>query len=251
MASSAVHFRAHFPPPSYTVGLARTEQDLIRCQQLRHEVSLEAGISTPTGDTIRDHRHYGTDDRHIVVTSNRDAKPVATARLSIESGKNGPSMFQCKNQFRIVPISTGPGRGMELGRICIHRDYRNIKVINTLWQGFASLIVIHKIDYVFTTVDIACKDDGEYVRMVSRHLSQHYAAPPSWRAVPNSPLPGGLQQKNVSVVLPSMLKTYLRYGAVVCGEPCWNAPARIATFLLLLERNAIHKRHYKALAEHI
>jgi putative hemolysin len=250
MASSSTNFQPHYRAPAYTVCLARTDKEILQCQQLRCEV-FQGDREDIANHHGLDHAPVGLDCRQLMVKDNVRGKVIATASLKFEATINTPGRFDSESKFHMQSILTLTGRTMEIGRTCIHKEYCNRSVIKALWLGLASLIVIHKIDYVFTTVSVSTADGGQYAHMVAHYVNHHCIAPEMFRVVPKSrqgpnPLP-----TSFSTVLPSVLKTYLRYGAVVCGEPYWNIEENTAEFLLLLEHSAVNKRYQKALAEHI
>jgi putative hemolysin len=47
------------------------------------------------------------------------------------------------------------------------------------------------------------------------------------------------------VILPTLLKAYLRQGAVICGEPYWDAAFGVADVFVLLQCDQITNRYIK------
>ncbi len=70
---------------------------------------------------------------------------------------------------------------------------------------------------------------------------------PEYRAFPHTPLPVDELRTDADVVLPPLLKGYLRFGAKICGAPAWDPDFNTADFLTLLrlpEINARYARHF-------
>ena len=49
--------------------------------------------------------------------------------------------------------------------------------------------------------------------------------------------------------MPPLLKAYMRLGARICGEPCWDEDFQVADVFILLKRDELcprYARHFKA-----
>ena len=226
--------------PHYIVSLAGTENEVLQCAQLQN-------LANPTGVAI--HHPYR---RHLMVKEVSSGKIVATVGLMFGSPSAKLDDFECQSKFHLQSVSVLPARFLELSMPRFTADHRNRKVITTLWQGLASLIVIHKIDYIFCSASISIADGGQYALQLAALALHHHGAPPLLRVSPKSPPPALEQYKSELTVIPTQeLKHYLRFGAMVCGEPNWNIHAQMAELLILLDCNAISKRYNKPMAEHI
>ena len=54
---------------------------------------------------------------------------------------------------------------------------------------------------------------------------------------------------NVIAEMPPLLKAYMRLGAKICGEPCWDEDFQVADVFILLKRDELcprYARHFKA-----
>lgn len=54
---------------------------------------------------------------------------------------------------------------------------------------------------------------------------------------------------NVIAQMPPLLKAYMRLGAKICGEPCWDETFQVADVFILLKRDELcprYARHFKA-----
>ena len=66
--------------------------------------------------------------------------------------------FYSSGEFELSMIDSLPGRVMEVGRTCVHADYRSGAVIATLWQGIAACVVNEGYDYLFGCASIELAD---------------------------------------------------------------------------------------------
>ena len=72
---------------------------------------------------------------------------------------------------------------------------------------------------------------------------------PHLRAEPRTPLPALQVPENLSAEMPPLLKAYMRLGAKICGEPCWDRDFQVADVFILLKRDELcprYARHFKA-----
>jgi hypothetical protein len=253
MSVSSINLTPKRQSPVYTVCLAGTEEEVRQCLWL-----LDSTVSNCHGSitgaceknpvTLENPAPHC---RYLMVKEFHSGETVAAAHLLFEPLEGGPIGFDCESKFYLAPLLALPGRLMEITKLCCHKNHHNSKVITTLWQGLASVMVIHKIDYIFSTVSISIADGGQYARRIADFIQIQHAAAPSLLVQPKSALSCPKYHDEVQVLLPRELKNYLRYGAVVCGEPYWNKRDGLAEILLFLDRNTISKYYLKSLAEHI
>ena len=81
-------------------------------------------------------------------------------------------------------------------------------------------------------------------RLRDSHLSTELL-----HAEPRTPLPELELPDNVTAQLPPLLKAYMRLGAKICGEPCWDPDFQVADIFILLKREELcprYARHFKA-----
>jgi len=63
------------------------------------------------------------------------------------------------------------------------------------------------------------------------------------------PLPALDLPSNVIAEMPPLLKAYMRLGAKICGEPCWDEDFQVADVFILLKRDELcprYAKHFKA-----
>ena len=80
-------------------------------------------------------------------------------------------------------------------------------------------------------------------------LRERYLCNEHLRAEPKKPLPALDLPSNVIAEMPPLLKAYMRLGAKICGEPCWDEDFQVADVFILLKRDELcprYARHFKA-----
>src|SRR5690606_8083747 len=98
---------------------------------------------------------------------------------------------------------------------------------------------------------IPMRDGGLQAEAIMQRLRERYLCQQHLRAEPRQPLPALELPSNLVPNLPPLLKAYLRLGAKICGEPCWDPAFQVADVFILLQRDQLcprYARHFKAAA---
>jgi putative hemolysin len=136
---------------------------------------------------------------------------------------------------------------VEIGRSCVHADYRGGAVITLLWSGLADYLRVRDYDYLMGCASISMADGGHTAASVYRRLAETRLAPVEWQVFPRHPLQLDQLDDTLKLSTPPLIKGYLRVGAFVCGEPAWDADFNTADLMLLLsvkEMNQLYARHF-------
>ncbi|KAA1172036.1 GNAT family N-acetyltransferase [Marinobacter salinexigens] len=227
--------------------------DMTRCptqveaaQRLRYRVFSEEygsdlgaeipGIDADAYDAVCD---------HLIVTDMETGELVATTRILHQSNIGPVDGFYSAGEFDLTALESLPGTVAELGRTCVHPDYRNGATISLLWSAVAEYLISHNVDYMIGCASIGMSDGGLKAWRIARHLQQEYLADEHFRVSPLRELPH-LTHTTVaerSVDVPPLIRAYMRLGARVCGEPCWDPEFRCADLLVLLEVDKLSARY--------
>ena len=93
------------------------------------------------------------------------------------------------------------------------------------------------------------QDGGIQARAIMQRLRERHLCTEHLRAEPKNPLPHLDVPANVIAQMPPLLKAYMRLGAKICGEPCWDEDFQVADVFILLKRDELcprYARHFKA-----
>ncbi len=230
--------------PKLAVALAGTEEEILQCQKLRYQVfadEMGAVIDTTIPGVDRD--SFDLLSKHLLVRDTRSGEIVGTTRLLADRILEDGARYYSETEFDMKNVLELPGRFMEVGRTCIHPDYRNGSTISVLWQGLARMIVLHDVDYLIGCASIPMNDGGANVAAVMEYLREKYFAAPHLRVYPQNIVPEPVTAAVGPARVPSLLKAYLRLGAVICGEPCWDPQFSVADVFVLMDRNQIERRY--------
>jgi len=229
------------------------EKTLNRCFSLRYDVfATEMGAELHNHHDEMDVDAFDPHCHHLAVFDNRTNEIVATTRLLDKAGSEITGGFYSESEFNLDQILKPELRYLEVGRTCIHPDYRRGSALPMLWQGIARFVVENKIDYLFGCCSIPLSNGDKYLNTAMQHLRAKHFSPKDLRVQPRIPL--RLEQdgpKADDILLPTLLKAYLRQGATVCGEPHWDAAFGVADVFVLLECSRISQRYAKHFIDRI
>jgi putative hemolysin len=230
--------------PRLVFQYARTPMEVREAQKLRWRVFAEemgANLTSPEAGVDADRWDDWCD--HLMVRDTRSGEVVGTYRILNAANAQRAGGFYSDTEFDLTRLQHLRPDIMEVGRACVHPDYRSGASIAVLWAGLADYIKSHGVRYLMGCASISMSDGGHVAASVYRQLAQHHAAPAEWRVFPSCPLPLEKLEDNLNAEIPPLIKAYLRVGALVCGEPAWDPDFNTADCLLLLPTAQMDQRY--------
>jgi putative hemolysin len=229
--------------PDLHVGLAREDEELRAAQRLRYRVfagemqarlhSEEPGLDVDPFDAYC---------RHLIVRDRRSDEVVACMRVLLDVDAQRAGSFYSETEFDLGNLITAPGRVMEIGRVCVHPEYRGGMVVSMLWAGLARFFQVAQFNRILGCASIPMLGDGANAMAAFATLAERYMAPEEFRVRPKLPLP--LRDGPVPPArIPSLLLAYMRLGARICGEPCWDPDFNTADVVVLLDPADLRQRY--------
>ncbi|MGY8524121.1 GNAT family N-acetyltransferase [Paracidovorax citrulli] len=238
--------------PALSVAWARHQDEVVEAQRLRYKVFAEemgARLSSSTPDLDVDMFDAYCD--HLIVRDQATLKVVGTYRVLAPHQAKRIGCLYSESEFDLVRLAHLKPKMVELGRSCVHRDYRTGSVIMALWGGLGEYMQRYGIESMLGCASVPIHDGGHYAASLSRVFQQRYLAPIEYHAFPRLPLPVEELNQSLEVEPPALIKGYLRLGARICGLPAWDPDFNVADFLTLLrinEMNPRYARHFLGLA---
>ncbi len=229
----------------FEIKLAENSEEVRSAQRLRYQVFVEEmgcrlscvhdeGIDVDPFDALCD---------HIIVVDRQTGATIGTYRLLRRSRLGPQGRFYAEGEFDIASIRRLPGEVLELGRSCVHRDYRRKAIMNRLWARILAYGREHRVTYLFGCSSVYTAEPKEVSRFYDI-LSRRYGAPSACRVTPLKGrevpdlTPGILkrrEEKEVLLKLPALIRSYLKVGARVCGPPAWDKEFGTVDFFVLLD----------------
>jgi len=185
---------------------------------------------------------------HLMIIDTKSNSCVGTYRLNCSLFNN---RFYSETEFGIAPIIALPGVKLELGRACVQKEYRRGITLALLWRGMSEYVKLTQTRYLFGCSSVKTTDPLE-TAVVRRYLLEHYPCVPAMRVAPHEPhaikalglytaLADSLDEKiitaNAKRMVPSLLQSYLKAGAVICGDPALDEEFHCVDFFTLLDLN--------------
>lgn len=223
---------------------------LREAQALRYRVfSAEFGARLDGAELGLDRDHYDIHCRHIGVRDLQSGQLVATTRLLDHQAAAGLGGYYSEEEFALHGLAGLEGPLLEIGRTCVDSAYRNGATIAVLWGELAEVLNEGGYRYLMGCASISMQDGGIQARAIMQRLRERYLCTEHLRAEPRHPLPQLDLPGNVIAEMPPLLKAYMRLGAKICGEPCWDRDFQVADVFILLKRDELcprYARHFKA-----
>jgi putative hemolysin len=241
--------------PNFQIKLARTEEERKQAYRLRYEIFLkELGDNSHMlpAEGIETDIYDGSCD-HLVIIDTEKNLTVGTYRL-LSGSKVDPKIgFYAEKIFEISKIKNLGKNILELGRSCVHKDYREGLIIDLLWKGIAEYIKQNNIRYLFGSVRLLTTDPLEVSEIFSL-IKEKYYAPESMRIRPlkESTFEELIELKvsdckKTFLKLPALVKGYLRLGLKVYGAPAWDRHLESVVLFVALDINEMtpsYRKHF-------
>ncbi|WP_137938901.1 GNAT family N-acyltransferase [Chitinivorax sp. B] len=229
-----------------SVALATTSEEVLEAQRLRYQVfAEEMGARLDGQEPGIDQDMFDPFCEHLLVRNEISGEVVGTYRILAPSQARKIGNYYSESEFDLVRLANLRNRMVEVGRSCVHPDYRSGGVITLLWSGLANYMVRNSYEYLIGCASISMADGGHNAVGIYNQIKDKYSSPIEWRAFPRCPLPMSAIEGSRDVSLPPLIKGYLRVGAMVCGEPAWDPDFNTADLLMLLPMSHMDKRYLR------
>jgi len=238
---------------NFVVKTADTPEELYEALRLRHDVFIE--------ELLHKHKKTGLDidrfDRkcdHLLIIDKKTEQLIGTYRLqsSLHTKK-----WYTATEFHMRNIKKLPGNKLELGRACVHPEYRTGVTIALLWEGIHAYVLASDTKYMFGCSSIKTMDKDDirkiyYYLQQQEHLTHEHKVRPKGKFNVHG-LRGHLKRHphhhepidyhDIADKLPSLLQSYLKLGAKVCGRPAIDKSFRCIDFLTLLDMTQLREEY--------
>ncbi|WP_172295414.1 GNAT family N-acetyltransferase [Pseudoruegeria sp. HB172150] len=218
--------------PEFEVRLAAGPDDLRAAQRLRYEVFVkELGGSGPLVDHAagleRDELDPHFDHLMLFDRARKGEQVVGVYRLLRYDQAAQLGRYYSETEYDLTPLLFSGRRLLELGRSCLHRDYRGGTAMYELWSGLADYVLKHGIEVLFGVASFHGTDTRSLAAPLSLLHHRHLASPElrvraradhyqDMNLLPEHEIDRVAAMRAV----PALIKAYLRLGGFV-GEGAW------------------------------
>ena len=226
-----------------SISWARHADEVLEAQRLRWKIFVEelgARVSTPQPgydidifDPYCDH----------LLARDAEGRLVGTYRVLPPHQAKRVGGLYSETEFDLTRLLHLRARLLELGRACVHREYRSGGVIMALWAGLADYMRRNDLNAMIGCSSVSMRDGGHYAASLWAQLRTRHLAPVEDRVQPRLALPVDSLRQDLQAQPPALLKGYLRVGARICGAPSWDPDFNTADFPLLMRLDDVKQRY--------
>jgi putative hemolysin len=214
--------------PHFQLRLAGSEAEMRAAQRLRYRVFVtelggdgalvdhDAGLEADRFDPFFD---------HLMLLDHRraeDDRVVGVYRVMRTDQATRAGQFYSEDEYDLTRLRATGRPLLELGRSCVHPDYRGGTAMMHLWNGLAEYIATHGIEVMFGVASFHGLDPAPLAGPLSL-LHHRHLAPADIRPVARD---AGFQAMDLIAAddldrpaairaMPALIKAYLRLGGFV------------------------------------
>jgi len=229
-----------------TSSIARSSAEVQEAQRIRFKVfGEEMGANLPHPELGLDVDRFDAYCDHLLVRNSNDNKVVGTYRMLPPEQALKAGGYYSETEFDMTRLANLRGSMVEVGRSCVHPDFRDGATITQLWSGLAEYVMKNGHEYLIGCASISMGDGGHYAASVYDKVCQLHAAPTEYTVFPHCALPLHALNRNLDVSIPPLIKGYLRLGAYIAGQPAWDPDFNCADLFILLPVSRMNPKYAK------
>ena len=248
-----------------TVGWASSDDDLRAVQRLRYDVFVVEMGAVPCDEDVEDCERLERDrfdpfcDHLLVRAPASAAQPrgavIGTYRVLRPKQARRAGGFYCETEFDLRPLDILREKTVELGRSCVHPDWRSGAVMMAMWRALGEYMHSYQLDTMIGCASIWVGDNGAMASAIWEHLRHAYLVDERWQIRPRDAtiLPAiDASRRNIVVPpssIPPLIKGYLRCGARLLGPPAFDRAFNTADLPMMMQFSDITSRYRKHFLE--
>jgi putative hemolysin len=224
--------------------MAESLEDLIDCQRLRYLVfNCELGEGLDSSARIGlDRDRYDFICDHLMVRNISTGQLVGTYRMQSGFRAKGNLGYYSEQFFDFAPYEGIRAEVLELGRACVHTEFRNSAVLHMLWKGIARYATSCGARYLLGCSSVTSQDENEGIALYDQ-LREKYLIEPSLRTKPRPHFTcRATSTSTPAPATPRLFRAYLEVSARLCGLPAIDREFKTIDFLTLIDLQRIPDR---------
>jgi putative hemolysin len=236
--------------PRFAVSVATTSAEIEEALRLRWQVFVEEQGACPDANAkpgIETDR-FDAHCHHLVVRDLENDVAVGTYRVLMADQAELLDGFYTEQEFDLGGLSAHRRYIVEIGRSCVHPDYRSGVVIAMLWTGLAGLILGTDARFLIGCASVSMRDGGQEAASIYRKLASEHMSAPQYRVTPRVPLNVDAVDNDETVKPPPLIKGYLRAGAQIAGPPAVDMAFGTADLPMVLTLDRLAPRYARHFA---
>ena len=235
---------------SLAVSITRDPLAIAESQRLRYQIfSEELGARLHVEDG-RDVDRYDAFCDHLIIRDTQTNRVVGTYRILPPDRLEAAGGHYSANEFDLSPLAAIFSKTIEIGRSCVHKDYRHGGTIMMLWTALIQYMHDHNYQYMIGCGSLPMNDGGHEAASIYHQLKDKYIAPAHFQVSPKNPLNLAVLKNNLVVQCPALIKGYLRIGCYIGGAPTVDTDFNTADVLIMMDMSHMNKRYLAHLIKH-
>jgi putative hemolysin len=238
------------PPLAIKVFWAQHLDQVRAAQRLRYDIFAgEMGARLSTTQPGHDIDLFDNFCEHLLVCDEITGQVIGTYRVLTPVQAQRVGSTYSDTEFDLTRLRSLRDRMVELGRSCVHKDYRHGGVIMALWGALGDFMVRNQLDTMIGCASIPMLHNGvvsgDLAASIWRKVQATHLAPIEYHVRPRLPLPIEQLDATLDVEPPALIKGYLRLGSKVLGPPAWDPDFNSADLPMLMRLNDLPARYRK------
>ena len=238
--------------------------DVRAAQRLRRSVFFDemgarpANVRRAAGALDVDHFDAFCDHLLIKVRNSNglgDDEVVGTYRVLSPDAVAKAGGYYTDTEFDLGAWHALGHRAAELGRSCVHREWRRGSVIMMLWTALAAYMRARDVSTLIGCCSVPLSDNGAAARALWNGLSRTHLVGEASRVFPRTPfdvgpIDGDPSDPGPAAAMPALMKGYLRCGARLLGAPAHDAAFNTADFPMMIhlaDLSPSYRQHFVGL----
>lgn len=238
--------------PDITIKIAETDDELRAAQRLRYDVFVQ---ELGGGGEMVDHDQKLEQDRfdpffdHMLATDTETGAVIGVYRLLRGEQAQAMGQFYSEDEYDLSILRNSGRKLLELGRSCLHPDYRGGTAMFHLWNGLAQYVALHEIEILFGVASFHGTDLQTLAQPLSM-LHHNHLAPEDLRVRTqpdhyvdmNRLAAPDLDRRKAMLEVPALIKAYLRLGGFVGDGAFLDHAFNTTDVCLVLDTNRMNAR---------
>jgi putative hemolysin len=236
----------------FLIKTIHTESELKQAFALRYQVFQVEMIGSSNALGL-DFDEFDSVSDHLGAFDLKTGMMIATCRLNCSLFSNH---FYTASEFHCESLLDRHETKLEIGRVCVHRDYRRGVTLILLWRAIAEYMGRTESRVLFgcssvMTENVAeaallyryLRDDGK-IRFNPFVLPTEEFRSPEFESVISKPS-GALtvdERVKVQALMPGLCRSYFEMGCYVPGPPAFDKAFKCIDFLTVLESDDLNAR---------
>ncbi|MCB1307368.1 MAG: GNAT family N-acetyltransferase [Leptospiraceae bacterium] len=236
------------------VRLAQNQLEIEQTLSLRYNIfnlELEQGLPASHA-TRKDRDEYDLYCDHLIVVDKaRDNMIVGTYRMLRGAVARKHKGFYSESEFILEGVYDLEDEVCEIGRSCVHPEYRDGSVITYLWIGLGMYMNEFNVRYLMGCGSVHTGNAEEASKIYAYLKSKNAIADLAIKATPRPDhvMPGFRtdyvidDEKAVSRSIPPLIKGYIRAGSKIIGTPAYDAVFGTTDYFITFNLSEVEKRY--------